>query len=287
MRKIVLVLALASLSSPAWADFCMLTQNTLRLGHGKPAYQSAKRDGFKAIFKDYDVVSLQEVMDPVEAARLAPPGFTATVSTAKGHSTYREHYAVLTRDAVMRVLDRADYPDHGGDFARPPFGVAVEDKDKGRYWLVGIHTVFGRHGVEPRRLEVAAMAEVSDFYARRALVDGSVVPRVIIAGDWNLPTTDEAFDALDEAGLMAAPNVLTSLNVRGEYASAYDHFAWDSKLVSVDFAEEPREVGGLPLEEFRHSLSDHAGVAGYVLSRVGRARPKDVHCPPARVGVGS
>ncbi|MBC7951675.1 MAG: hypothetical protein H7Z12_07655 [Rhodospirillaceae bacterium] len=267
----------------------MLTQNGLRLGHGKPAYQLVKRDGFKAIFKDYDVVNLQEVMDPAEPARLAPAGFTASVSTAKGQSTYREYYAMLTRDAAVRVLDSADYPDEAGAFARPPFGIAVEDKDKGRYWLVGIHAVFGSQGLAPRRLEVAAMADVTEYYARRILRDGSMVQRVVIAGDWNLSATDRAFAELqqDMPGVSVAPNVKSSVNSRGEYVSPYDHFVWNRQLVSVDFADDPRDIGGLMLDQYRQALSDHAGIAGYVLADAGKARPRDVNCPPARADVGS
>lgn len=165
----------------------------------------------------------------------------------------------------------------------------MEDKDKGRYWLVGIHAVFGRHGLEPRRLEVAAMPEVTAFYARRPLPDGTVVPRVIVAGDWNLAATDEAFGSLQDIlpGTTAAPNLRTSLNTRGEFVSPYDHFLWDRQQVSVEFADEPREIGGLTLAEYRQSLSDHAGVAGYVLAHAGKSRTKDIHCPPAREWVGS
>lgn len=267
----------------------MLTQNGLHLGQGKPGYLVAKREGFKAIFKDYDVVNLQEVMDPDEPARLAPAGFTASVSVAKGQSTYREYYALLTRDAVVRVLDRADYPDEAGAFARPPFGIAIEDRDKGRFWLVGIHAVFGKRGLEPRRLEVAAVTDVTKFYAARPLTDGTTVERVVIAGDWNLPTTDRAFAALEQAmpDISAAPNVKSSLNAKGEYSSAYDHFVWNRQLLAVDFADDPRDIGGLGLAQYRQTLSDHAGVAGYVLADARKVRPKEVNCPPARLGVAS
>lgn len=267
----------------------MLTQNGLRLGHGKPAYQMVKRDGFQAIFRDYDVVNLQEVMDPAEPARLAPAGYTVSISTAKGQSSYREYYAMLTRDAAVRVLDSADYPDEAGAFARPPFGIAVEDKDRGRFWLVGIHAVFGSQGLAPRRLEVAAMADVTEYYARRVLRDGSVVQRVVIAGDWNLSATDRAFAELqqDMPGISVAPNVKSSLNARGEYASPYDHFVWNRHLVSVDFADDPRDIGGLEPDQYRQSLSDHAGIAGYVLADAGKVRPKEINCPPARAEVGS
>ncbi|MBX9635407.1 MAG: hypothetical protein K2X44_10555 [Magnetospirillum sp.] len=283
-----MVVVVAS-AAPARADFCMLTQNGLHLGQGQPAYRESKRDGFKAIFKDYDVVNLQEVMDPAEPARLAPAGFTVSVSVAKGQSTYREYYAVLTRNAAIRVLDHADYPDDAGDFARPPFGIAVEDSHKSRYWLVDIHAVFGKGGVTPRRMEVAAMAQVTAFYAGRVLADGTMVERVVVVGDWNLPATDKAFVELEQMlpGTLAAPNVKSSLNARGEYASAYDHFVWNRHRMNVDFADDPRDTGGFDLESYRDSLSDHAGVAGYVLAAPGRLRPEGISCPPVRVGAGS
>lgn len=280
MRLSLLTTVFVALAAPAWADFCMLTQNGLHLGQGKPEYREAKREGFRRIFKDYDVVALQEVMDPDEPARLAPSGFAVAVSAAKGQSTYLEYYAVLVREGAARILDSADYPDTDNRFARPPFAVALEDKDGNRFWLVDIHAVFGKGGAEPRRLEVAAMPEVVAHYAARPLPDGSAIPRVVVAGDWNLPATDRAFSAL--AGLRAAPNVQSSLNAKGEYSSPYDHYMWSSAALAVDFAAEPRDTGGLDLVTYRTTLSDHVGVAGYVMDQPGEIRPAAIACPPER-----
>lgn len=287
-RLLILVVLLSGSAAPALADFCMLTQNGLHLGQGKEAYKEAKRSGFKAVFRDYDVVALQEVMTPGEPALLTPEGFTATVSAAKGAGTYREHYALLTRDSAITVLGDAEYPDDARAFARPPFGVAVEDRHQGRYWLVNIHVVFGKGGLAPRRNEVAAMAAVTEWYAARVLKDGTTVERVVVSGDWNLPTTDEAFAALSAAapGMHAAPNVQSSLNAQGGYASAYDHFVWNRARMTVDFAAEPRDTGGRDPVDYRATLSDHVGVAGYVLAAPGAARPEGVSCPPARAGGG-
>lgn len=290
MKVLTALLLLAFLAPfPAWADFCMLTQNGLHLGQGKAAYREAKRQGFQRIFRDYDIVTLQEVMDPDEPARLAPAGFDATISAAKGKSTYREHYAVLTRRDAIRVLDAADYPDIADSFARPPFGVAVADKDGARFWLVDIHAVFGKGGAAPRRLEVAAMVEVLAYYAARTLPDGSTIPRVLVAGDWNLPATDAAFADLATTlpGMTAAPNVKSSLNSDGAYSSPYDHFVWNRAAMEVSFTDDPRDTGGLPTDQFRETLSDHVGVAGYVMGTPGQARPEGVACPPARTAPGS
>lgn len=280
-RACLFALLLVCAAGPARADFCMLTQNGLRLGHGEAAYRQEKRAVLRDAFDDYDAVALQEVMDPAEAARLAPPGFTAHVSPAKGRSSYREHYAVLTRDAAMRVLATADYPDPDGAFARPPFGVAVEDAQGARFWLVAIHVVFGTGGAEPRRVEVAAMAAVVEFFAARVLPDGGTADRVVVAGDWNLPARDRAFAGLP-AGLRAAPDVPSSLNARGEAVSPYDHYLWAENRLSVAFAAEPRDSAGLDRLRFRRSVSDHVGVAGYVMAVPGAAMPPGTVCPPQR-----
>lgn len=272
--------------SVALADFCLLTQNGLHLGQGKPDYREAKRQGFRRIFQDYDVVNLQEVMDPDEPARLAPAGFAATVSAAKGASTYREHYAILTRRATVTVLDAADYPDGDGAFARPPFGVAVQDGDGDRFWLVDIHAVFGKGGLAPRRLEVAAIVRVMTHYAARPLPDGSTIGRVVVAGDWNLPAADRAFAQLPP-GVLAAPDLPSSLNAQGEYASPYDHFLWNGTVMNVDFAAEPRDTGGLETALYRITLSDHVGMAGYVMDQPGETRPAGIACPPVRQQPGS
>jgi endonuclease/exonuclease/phosphatase family metal-dependent hydrolase len=285
-----LVVLLCGLSNPAWADFCMLTQNGLRLGHGQEEQLHTKREGFRALFDGYDVVALQEIMAPGEPALLAPHGYTATVSTARGSTArgstgYREHYAWLTRDSAIQVLASADYPDAAGVFARPPFGIAVEDRDKGRFWLVNVHIVFGKQGRAPRRKEVAAMADVHAWFSTTPLPDGTYIGQVVVVGDWNLPTTDEAFAALSRTGLHAAPNVKSTLNARGIFTSAYDHFLWDRSRLGVDFAEEPRDLGGLPPETFRENLSDHAGLAGYVMADPAARRPAHASCPLARPSV--
>lgn len=280
MRLLLFTMAFAATAFPAAADFCVLTQNGLHLGQGKPEYRAAKRDGFRRIFQDYDVVALQEVMDPDEPTRLAPPGFAVAVSAAKGQSTYREHYALLVREGAARILDAADYPDDDNRFARPPFAVAVEDKDGARFWLVDIHAVFGKGGAGPRRLEVAAMPQVVAHYAARPLPDGSLVPRVVVAGDWNLPATDAAFAELQ--ALRAAPNVKSSLNAQGAYSSPYDHFLWNGTVLAVDFADDPRDLGGFDTVTYRATLSDHVGVAGYVMDQPGESRPPGIACPPNR-----
>jgi endonuclease/exonuclease/phosphatase family metal-dependent hydrolase len=284
-RAVAALLLVIVVYTPAYADFCMLTQNGLRLGHGRDDVRITKRDGFRRIFQDYDAVVLQEVMDPDEPARLAPDGFEVSVSAAKGSGSYHEHYAVLTRRGSLRVLDVADYPDSAGIFSRPPFGVAVAERDGARTWLVDFHAVFGRGGLAPRRQEVAAMAEVLAHYASRRLPDGSAIDRVVVAGDWNLPADDPAFDTLraGDPALAAAPNLSTSLNAEGRFVSAYDHYLWNRARVAVSHAAEPRESGGLSPEDFRASLSDHVGVAGYV-SAAGKAPPRDAACPPSRVG---
>lgn len=289
MRHPFLVLLLASVTAgsvPASADFCLLSQNTLHLGQGKDAYRAAKRNGLRRVFRGYDVVVLQEVMDPDEVTRLAGDDFAVAVSAAKGASTYREHYAILARSGAARVLDSADYPDADGRFARPPFAVAIEDRDGNRFWLVDIHALFGKGGLAPRRREVAAMPGVLDYFAARTLPDGTTIGRVVVAGDWNLSAADRAFIQLaaDRPGLAVAPEVLSSLNAQGEYSSAYDHFLWNGAAMAVDFAADPREIGGLDLAEFRRTLSDHVGVAGYVMDQPGERRPAEMACPPARDG---
>lgn len=281
---IVVSMCLLVFAGPAWADFCMLTQNALRLGHGGPDAVEAKREVLRAIFKDYAVVVVQEVMDPAEPERLASgSGFTAWVSGPRGRSSYVEHYAFLTRGDAVTVLDHADYPDAEDAFARKPFGIAVED-EAGAYWIVGFHAIFGRQGKAPRRAEVAAMAQVLAWFAARDVPGAGTIDRVVVAGDWNLAAADGAFATLAEAveGLRAAPDLKTSLNAEGILTSPYDHFLWNSRVMNVDLAEEPRDSGGLTLPDYRSRVSDHVGVAGWIAADPEGRRPETTSCPPDR-----
>lgn len=279
----MIILACLLVENPARAEFCMLTQNALRLGHGEAAYADAKRALLRDIFQDYALVVVQEVMDPAEPGRLVPEGFTALVSAPKGRAGYVEYYAVLARSEAVTVLDLADYPDSRGHFARAPFGVAVED-DSGSYWVVTFHAVFGKNGKAPRRAEVAAISEVMAWFSAREVPGAGPIERVVVAGDWNLAATDAAFATLAEAveGLRAAPDLKTTLNAGGILSSPYDRFVWNSSVMSVDFADEPRDSGGLALPDYRRLVSDHVGVAGWVTADPEARRPDGVACPPNR-----
>lgn len=284
MVRLAIAALLVVIAGPARADFCLLTQNGLHLGQGEQSYAEDKRQHFRRIFQDYDVVVLQEVMKAGEPKLLTPEGFNPPeVSEARGQNSYREHYAVLTRQGIT-VLARGDYPDTAQQFARPPFGVAVQDKDGARYWVVDIHAIFGKGGKEPRRQEVAAMAQVLAHFAALPLPDGSTIDRVLVAGDWNLSSEDRAFGDLAAAlpGTVAAPEIKTSLNKDGVYSSPYDHVVWNRRHLSVDFASDPRDTGGLATDFYRTTVSDHAGVAGYVMSAPDKQRPEGIACPPAR-----
>lgn len=270
-------------TGPAAADFCLLTQNGLHLGQGLASALAVKRQHYRRIFAAYDVVVLQEVMDDGEPARLAPDGFAVAVSAAKGAGRYQERYAVLIRQDVVRVLDQADYDDDMGAFSRPPFAVALEDQQGGRFWLVDFHALFGQGGLAPRRREVAAMADVVAHFAARPLPDGSTIARVMVAGDWNLSGHDRSFDDLARlVGISVAPDLPTSLNRQGEFVSAYDHFVWNADRMGLVLAPEPRDLGGLDGASYRRQLSDHAGVAAWVQANPAAQGPAERACPPQR-----
>ena len=120
--------------------------------------------------------------------------------------------------------------------------------------------------VGARRTEVSRVAAViTQFQALNMGNPAQTYPRFVVGGDWNFPATDQAFtnigNGLPGTILSVQPTALTSIKPRGVgMSSSYDHFLWDTNVVTCNAAAVmPIPGGNLP--NFRITFSDHLGVS--------------------------
>jgi hypothetical protein len=262
----------------AFAQFTVLSQNTLHLGWGKAPYQTNKNaylfNNVIGVPANFDVVILQEVMAQADLAALATqflPGTYNVVQTAPlGPGTYKETYGFLVRVAaqgnvccnITQTTNGQNYHTYtGAGFSRPPSGVLVQ-AGVNNTWVINYHAIFGAVGT--RRSEVSKVAPVIlQFQALNMGTANQQYPRYIVGGDWNFPATDQAFtnikNGLLGSNIMVQPTALTSLKPRGVGLSqSYDHFLWDANLVTCNNPAVMPDNGSLPT--FRLTFSDHLGV---------------------------
>ena len=261
----------------ASAQFTLLSQNTLHLGWGKDPYQATKNTYlFNTVIgnpANFDVVILQEVMRQADLATLANsflPGTYQVVQTDPlGPGSYKETYGFLVRVAaqgavccnITQTPTAQNYHTYtGAGFSRPPSGVLVEAGNV-RTWVINYHAMFGQVGA--RRTEVSRVsAAILEFQGLNMGNPAQTYTRYVVGGDWNFPADDQAFTNISNAlggNLSIQPTGLTSLKPAGVgLSSAYDHFLWNTTLVTCNNPAVMPDNGSLPT--FRLTFSDHLGV---------------------------
>ena len=258
-RRLVSALAVSVvLSASIVAQTTIVSQNCLHLGWGQKTASKAAGIGAASLSASMDVMVLQEVMpkggynglvDIVN--KIGGLGtYTAQVGAPYGKGSYRETYGFITRRTYNAGAPVAA-PTNAGSFSRPPDGVLVTiPSNATQFWLINYHAVFGKN-IAIRQAEVRVMAQAAAGFT------GVQNVALLIGGDWNLPTTDGAFQPLTTAGFGLAPNVLSSLNPNGSRSSAYDHFAFKPSNGASNAQILPPLMSDA---SWRTNVSDHLGV---------------------------
>lgn len=242
------------------ATFSLASQNCLHLGWGKAPYLNYKNPFLNTLFSNYDVILLQEAMNKGLPPTAVTPGSHYYISSGlKGHSSYKEAYVFIIRTGTI-AANNVEYGYTNAGFSRPPSGVLLQTGGNWT-WVVNYHAIFGKR-IATRRTEVGLMGNVYTFYQGKT-VNGNTYNRVIIGGDWNLPAGDAAFNNLKAAAgggnSRVLPNVQTSLKRNGGLSQPYDHFVWNSNLITVSNVQVINP--GISLGNFRKKVSDHLGIS--------------------------
>lgn len=228
-----------------------------------------------SIASGYDLIAIQELMDPSELRKLESElegltgeSWTQMASSSVGRSTYREHYGFLWRNSEVSYLDGAVvYIDSRDAFIREPYSARFLDRDASESFAVStVHILFG-DSVSDRTPEIKALASywewLEDIYPEDK-------DRLILAGDFNLAPDHLAWSPLKEHAKPLVTRGKTTLSkTDGKFSSLYDNI-WVSKSNRLDV-----QISGIfkftgymdtltgrfwSNEEARDKISDHAPV---------------------------
>jgi endonuclease/exonuclease/phosphatase family metal-dependent hydrolase len=247
----------------AFADTYVGSWNIEHLG-----WETGKdMDAVSRVASAFDLLSVQEVMDPsaladLEARLEARTGvdWSHLVSDLIGRGDYREAYGFLWREDRISWVDGAVvYIDQADAFSREPFSARFRTVTGFEFVYAAAHLIYGDDPAERER-EVVALDRYLDWL--RAEFPGSPV---LISGDFNLPPDNPAWSLI---GTDMAPMIrdgATTLSKRdGAFANLYDNI-WvpsdiDLPILHGGILEYPREVLDISHVEARDRVSDHAPV---------------------------
>jgi endonuclease/exonuclease/phosphatase family metal-dependent hydrolase len=263
-----LTLLLFSTACPAAAYLRVVSWNTLHAGwSGQTDWASYAAQAWNdfgttaAAANGADVIFAQEVMYDTSAASLAA-ALTAIsgvtwdyrVTAAIGRTSYKERYAVLFRTDRVTMLSSTVWADAGDKFEREPQIVKLRQIQTGAdFSFINWHTVFG--DTAERQAEIAEMASV--FSAVQA--GSSSDQDVILLGDHNRDATSPWWNNLTalSPAVSFRVNELTSINSNCAFASAYDHFWFQSSYVT-EYSNSGRDY--ISSMCAMRDLSDHAPI---------------------------
>ncbi|MGP9551822.1 endonuclease/exonuclease/phosphatase family protein [Halomonas sp. AOP42-D1-22] len=213
------------------------------------------------ITSSFDVVAVQEVMNEEGAERLhralekvSGEAWSYMMSHLIGRGSYKEAYAIYSRDSAARYLDGAVvYLDPEDTFARYQ---SVRTGDV--FALANLHVLYGNR-VSDRLPEIDYLASYWEWLKE-------IYPDtpIILAGDFNLDVGHEGFTALlDQSARLAIEDQgsTTISPINGRYANNYDHiFVSPSVNVTSNGVLRFPQWLGMTHEEARETVSDHVPV---------------------------
>lgn len=252
---LVIVAAMAiCLAGHAFAGIWLGSFNVLRLGQNWPsgADQVNKRNEIRQVCQTNHVTLLQEVMKTSEVGMVTPGGWYSKVSGVKGPTSYKEAYGFVYHSSVSVYGNIVDLPSTT-TYDREPSAVIAWTG--GRWaWLVNYHAAFS---ATPNRREIEALDTVYNFF--RTYYGNHAT---VIGGDFNRVATSSYFNNLKNAGAtQIQPDVATTINTSGQWASRYDHFAWNPNTISVSNTGRDTISN---LLYWRNNVSDHAPIYCYI-----------------------
>lgn len=264
MRALLPACLILMLSGPiAFADTFIGSWNIEHLG-----WETGKdMEAVAEVASAFDLLSVQEVMDPVALQELevrleARTGteWSHLVSDLIGRGDYREAYGFLWREDRISWLDGAVvYIDPADSFSREPFSARFRTAAGFEFVYATAHLIYGDDPSERER-EVMELDRYLDWL--RSSFPGSPV---LISGDFNLAPDNPAWDLIGSDMTPMIRDGATTLAKRdGAYANLYDNI-WvpsgiELPILQGGILEYPDEILDIPHREARDRVSDHAPV---------------------------
>ncbi|WP_188113670.1 helix-hairpin-helix domain-containing protein [Salinicola halimionae] len=264
-KTVIACALLTTMAAPsiANADITIGSWNLKHLG-----WNNGKRlDGVAEIAKGGDLWALEEVMGEEAVTQLehelekqTGEKWSSMASHEVGRSSYRESYAFMWRDSAVEYTKGAVvYLDPGDLFAREPYLAEFRDRESGdTVAMAAVHIVYG-DGRSDRTPEIRELVSIWDWM--REVYPGSAR---LIAGDFNMPPIDNAWQSLREAGASPAitRGATTLSETDGKYASLYDNFWYKPGELDVSgngIVHYPKMLG-IDHATARSIVSDHAPI---------------------------
>ncbi|MES1937117.1 endonuclease/exonuclease/phosphatase family protein, partial [Salinisphaera hydrothermalis] len=214
----------------------------------------------------FDLVAIQEVMDPAAARRLAKivsqdtgEPWGVTTSQLEGDSSYRESYAFLWRKSAV-AHDSGDslYLDPGNKFAREPYTASFTTKDNHTELTLGtVHINYG-DGRSDRTAEIRVLDQYWQWMGK------TYQGHRLLMGDFNMSPKDRSWRALDALAVPSITSGASTLSkTDGRFAHLYDNI-WHSKADRLNITARgvlhyPAILGMSHKKAFA-TVSDHAPV---------------------------
>ena len=282
-----------AMSFPTFADTKLASWNMMRLADNKD--NAVVVD----ILKNFDLVAIQEIMDPDALVRIVTELQTATseewgilISHPIGRGTYKETYGYIWRKSVVNYTEESIiYIDDRDIFAREPIAAKFQTNDGNDFVLANIHVLYGKSKAD-RIPEIKALVSYWEWLAE-------VFPneQFFLAGDFNMSPDHNSFDDLKVYADAVIYDEKTSLSTKeGMRANLYDNIWYprniDAKMGAgvYDFTA----IYGLTNKYARSNVSDHLPVyliiqsfdenSGQFVSRVGDVVEKKVEAAYTVVG---
>ena len=233
-------------------SFTVKSWNLLHLSD-KKLYKKDKTFISKYLSQDdFDVFVVQEVLDKKVLNLLTDK--QVLYSKKSGRKRYKEYIAFIVPKKYKNVKV-IDYYDSHDSFERDPAMVVI-----GNIGVVGVHLIYGRKKARYGGLtkkEVRALKNMVKYFSKKS---GLPENRIIIAGDFNLPTYKIRRVIPKEQKVLIDKGTTVSTSKKKLAAHDYDHFLIQKSISGkafVDYKVLGKDKSAENRKRFRKRISDH------------------------------